>query len=127
MRRRLRRRTHAPRVRRGVALVLTLLLTFAMGALAMGAIYLTSNGQLLGMTAEREKELRYAADAALQIARAPAQRHERRAELLAPVADRPHRLRSAELLGEVGTREPNELGAVRCVHHDAPSYSANAP
>lgn len=67
MRRRTRRRLHAPRVRRGVALILTLMLTFAMGALAMGAIYLTSNGQLLGITAEREKELRYAADAALQV------------------------------------------------------------
>ncbi len=55
------------RDRRGVALVLTLMLTFAMGALAMGAIYLRSNGQLLGLAAEREKELRYAADAALQI------------------------------------------------------------
>lgn len=67
MRRRFRRVVFAPRARRGVALVLTMLLTFAMGALAMGAIYLNSNGQLLGLTAEREKELRYAADAALQI------------------------------------------------------------
>lgn len=55
------------RARRGVALVLTLMLTFAMGALAMGAIYLNSNGQLVGRMAEREKELRYAADAALQV------------------------------------------------------------
>lgn len=53
--------------RRGAALILTLLLTFAVGALAMGAIYLTSNGGLLGRMAERERELRYAADAALQI------------------------------------------------------------
>lgn len=67
MRRRTRRVVFAPRARRGVALVLTMLLVFAMGALSMGAIYLNSNGQLLGLTAEREKELRYAADAALQI------------------------------------------------------------
>lgn len=65
--RRRRVRIHRPRLKRGVALVLTLMLTFAMGALAMGAIYLQSNGQLLGLSAEREKELRYAADAALQV------------------------------------------------------------
>ena len=70
MRRRTRRIRKLPRGlrgRRGVALVLTLMLTFAMGALAMGAIYLNSNGQLVGKMAEREKELRYAADAALQV------------------------------------------------------------
>jgi hypothetical protein len=51
----------------GVALVMTLVLTFAIGALAMGAIYTRSNAYLVGRTAEREKELRLAADAALQI------------------------------------------------------------
>jgi hypothetical protein len=55
------------RNRRGVALVLTIMLTFAMGALAMGAIYVNSNGHLVGRMSEREKELRYAADAALQV------------------------------------------------------------
>jgi hypothetical protein len=38
-----------------------------MGALAMGAIYVNSNGYLVGRMSEREKELRYAADAALQV------------------------------------------------------------
>lgn len=55
------------RSRKGVALILTLILVFAMGALAMAAIYLGSNASLIGRMAEREKELRYAADAALQI------------------------------------------------------------
>jgi hypothetical protein len=53
--------------RRGVALVLTLVLTFAMGALAMAAIYLSDTAGMVGRMGEREKELRYAADAALQI------------------------------------------------------------
>lgn len=57
----------ALRNRKGVALVLTMLMTFAIGALAMAAIYLTSNGHLIGGMADREKELRYAADASLQI------------------------------------------------------------
>lgn len=65
--RRFHLRPRGLRSRRGVALVLTLLITFAMGALAMGAIYVNSNGALIGRMAEREKELRYAADAALQI------------------------------------------------------------
>jgi hypothetical protein len=56
-----------PRDRRGVALILTLILTFAIGALVMAAVYLTSTAGLLGRSAEREKELRYAADAALQM------------------------------------------------------------
>ncbi len=55
------------RDRRGVALILTLMLTFAMGALAMAAIYLGSGSHLVGRMGEREKELRYAADAALQV------------------------------------------------------------
>src|SRR5690606_17799918 len=53
--------------RRGMALILTLMLTFAVGALAMGAIYVTGTGGVLGRLSERERELRYAADAALQI------------------------------------------------------------
>lgn len=55
------------RERRGVALILTLMLTFAMGALAAAAIYLNSNAGLIGRMTEREKEMRYSADAALQI------------------------------------------------------------
>ncbi len=66
-RKHLRNRPRARRDRRGVALVMTLMLTFAMGALAMAAIYLTSSSQLVGKMAEHEKELRYAADAALQV------------------------------------------------------------
>lgn len=55
------------RNRPGVALIMTLMLTFAIGALAMGAIYTKSNAYLVGRAAEREKEFRFAADAALQI------------------------------------------------------------
>lgn len=65
--RNVRSRRFALRNRKGVALVLTILMTFAIGALAMAAIYLTSNGRLVGGMADREKDLRYAADASLQI------------------------------------------------------------
>jgi hypothetical protein len=61
------RRRRGSRSRRGVALILSLLLTLAMAALAATAIYLNMGAGLVGRMAEREKDLRYAADGALQI------------------------------------------------------------
>lgn len=51
--------------RRGSALILTLVLTVAMAALATSAIYLAGNAQLLTGAYDRERDLRYAAEAAL--------------------------------------------------------------
>ena len=64
------RRREARRIardRRGIALLLTLIVTAAIAALAMGAILLTGNASLIGKHSERERDLRYAADAALQM------------------------------------------------------------
>jgi hypothetical protein len=55
--------------RRGSALILTLLLTAALGALAMSAIFLSSNAQMLSRVSDREADLRTAADAAIQVGR----------------------------------------------------------
>lgn len=66
--RRVRRRVRATRRRgdrRGSALILTLVLTVAMAALATSAIYLAGNAQLLSGAYDRERDLRYAAEAAL--------------------------------------------------------------
>ena len=57
------------RPRRGVALILTMILTVAFAALAMGAIYLTGNAALIGSSYDRERDYRYAAEAALGIAK----------------------------------------------------------
>jgi hypothetical protein len=60
----------APRPRRrGVALILTMILTVAFAALAMGAIYMTGNASLIGSSYDRERDYRYAAEAALGIAK----------------------------------------------------------
>jgi hypothetical protein len=65
------RRRRLPRLllrnRRGVTLVLAMIMAVVMGALAMAAIYLNSSAGLIGRMSEREKELRYAADFALQV------------------------------------------------------------
>lgn len=53
--------------RRGSALVFVLVMTIALAALAMSAIALSSNATLLGKTFDREREYRYAAEAALAI------------------------------------------------------------
>lgn len=57
------------RPRRGVALILTMILTVAFAALAMGAIYMTGNASLIGSSYDRERDYRYAAEAALGIAK----------------------------------------------------------
>ncbi len=59
----------AVRARRGVALILTMILTVAFAALAMGAIYLTGNAALIGSSYDRERDYRYGAEAALGIAK----------------------------------------------------------
>ncbi|MBI3791296.1 MAG: prepilin-type N-terminal cleavage/methylation domain-containing protein [Gemmatimonadetes bacterium] len=59
----------ATRPRRGVALILTMILTVAFAALAMGAIYMTGNASLIGSSYDRERDYRYAAEAALGIAK----------------------------------------------------------
>ena len=61
------RRRRVTRERRGVALILSLIVTASIAALAMAAILLTSNASLIGRQNERERDLRYAADAALQM------------------------------------------------------------
>jgi hypothetical protein len=55
------------RDRRGVALILALIVTAAIAALAMAAILLSGNAGLIGRQSERERDLRYASDAALQM------------------------------------------------------------
>lgn len=55
----------APTARRGTALILTLLLTVAMGALALGAVYMSGNATLLAKAYDREQDYKYAADAAV--------------------------------------------------------------
>jgi hypothetical protein len=57
------------RSRRGVALILTIVLTVAFAALAMGAIYMTGNAALIGSSYDRERDYRYGAEAALGIAK----------------------------------------------------------
>lgn len=58
--------TRPARERRGSALILVMMLTLGFAALAMSAIYLTSSGGILTRLYERERDYRYAAEAALQ-------------------------------------------------------------
>jgi hypothetical protein len=60
------RRTSA-RPRRGVALVFVLVFVIAMAALAMSSIFMASNANLLAKSYDRERDLKYAAEAALAI------------------------------------------------------------
>lgn len=53
------------RDRRGVALILVLLLTVALASLALSAIYLASSAGILSRSYQREQDFRYAAEAAL--------------------------------------------------------------
>jgi len=61
------RSTFVPRPRRGSALLLVMILTFAMAALALSAIYLSASGSVLSRLYERERDFRYAAEAALAL------------------------------------------------------------
>ena len=64
-----RRRSGArgPRARRGIALFISMFFVAGIGALALSAIYLTANASLLSKTYEKEDDLKYASEAALQI------------------------------------------------------------
>ena len=53
--------------RRGMALGMALMFTLAIGALATTAIVLTSNATLMAKAVDRQREMKYAADAALQM------------------------------------------------------------
>jgi len=55
----------SPRARRGSALILVLLMTITLAALALSAIVLTGSGSMLTRYYDREREFRYAAEAAL--------------------------------------------------------------
>lgn len=62
-----RSHTAARRPRRGVALVFVLVFVIAMAALAMSSIFMASNANLLAKSYDRERDLKYAAEAALAI------------------------------------------------------------
>src|SRR5665213_3380063 len=51
--------------RRGSALILTLVLTLSLASLATSAIYLGANDQMLALTYDQERNMRYAAEAVL--------------------------------------------------------------
>lgn len=56
---------HGPR--RGIALVFVLVFVIAMAALAMSSIFMASNANLLAKSYDKERNLKYAAEAALAI------------------------------------------------------------
>jgi hypothetical protein len=58
------------RSRRGIALFISMFFVGGIGALALSAIYLTANASLLSKTYEKEDDLKYASEAALQIGKA---------------------------------------------------------
>lgn len=62
-----RRILRAQRPRRGIALFVSMFFVAGIGALALSAIYLTANADLLGKTYEKEDDLKYTSEAALQI------------------------------------------------------------
>ncbi|MCC7053732.1 MAG: hypothetical protein IT355_10730 [Gemmatimonadaceae bacterium] len=59
--------TTRPADRRGMAIIITLILTVALGALALSAVYLASGTKLATGLSNRAADLQYAADAALQM------------------------------------------------------------
>ncbi|HKG91741.1 MAG TPA: hypothetical protein VKA84_07625 [Gemmatimonadaceae bacterium] len=60
-----RRRRPVARPRRGSALMLVLVMSLGLAALAVSAIYLSSNATILSKNFDRERDFRYAAEAAL--------------------------------------------------------------
>lgn len=63
-------RRPALRARRGIALFISMFFVAGIGALALSAIYLTANASLLAKTYEKEDDLKYASEAALQMGKA---------------------------------------------------------
>lgn len=59
-----------PRGRRGSALMLVLVLTFALGGLAISAIYMAGSTTILSKLYDRERDYRYAAEWALAVGKA---------------------------------------------------------
>ncbi|MEO7042303.1 MAG: hypothetical protein ABI035_08590 [Gemmatimonadaceae bacterium] len=53
--------------RRGSALILTLVLTLSLASLATSAIYIGGNEQAIAVTYDKERDMRYAAEAVLQM------------------------------------------------------------
>ena len=56
--------------RRGTALILVLLMTVTLAAIAMSAILLTGSGGMIGRYYDRERDFRYAAEASLKMGKA---------------------------------------------------------
>jgi hypothetical protein len=66
--RHLTRRSNArPADRRGMAIIITLILTAALGALALSSVYLSGNTKIGSGLSDRSATLQYAADAGLQM------------------------------------------------------------
>src|SRR6478752_3156321 len=61
------RHAEPERPRRGIALVFVLIFVIAMAALAMSSIFMASNANLLAKSYDRERDLKFAAEAALSI------------------------------------------------------------
>jgi len=61
------RHAEPERPRRGIALVFVLVFVIAMAALAMSSIFMASNANLLAKSYDRERDLKFAAEAALSI------------------------------------------------------------
>src|ERR1019366_8319777 len=61
------------RDRRGSALILVLIMTLSLAGLAMSAIYLSSSAGLLSRYYDRERNYRYAAEAAIALGKSRAQ------------------------------------------------------
>ncbi len=68
--RRQQTRVPARRPRRGAALVFVMVFVIAMAALAMSSIFMASNANLLAKSYDRERDLKFAAEAALSIGKA---------------------------------------------------------
>lgn len=98
---------HAARTRerRGSALLMVLILTFAMAALALSAIYLSASGATLSRLYERERDFRYAAEAALAIGKSRVNRDTAFAQSLADTGYRTL-LSNASLTDAQGTTIP---------------------
>ena len=67
--------TSRPRVRRGSALILVLMMTLAIAGLSIAAIFLSSSASLLSTAYDRERKFRLAALAAIEMARDSIQRY----------------------------------------------------
>jgi hypothetical protein len=66
----IRSRRKAARPRKGAALFVSLFFVIAVGALALSSIYLSANATLLGNAYEKEDDLKYTSQAALEIGKA---------------------------------------------------------